>query len=131
MNSSGRVFASKVLAITVLCSCALVLGFFVLMAESGGKDSRPDVLLPLVLSIGVLAFGVRRQTIRRGTVTILVLGAATLGPSPLLLDYLISPGRGWPMVFAIPWWMGLATTLAAALLSRAAGPPADGSDPSS
>jgi hypothetical protein len=111
-SSSRKVLLAKALTLFVLSACAIVLGFFVLMAESGGKDSRPDIVLPLVLAI-VVILGVRRGTQRPVVVILLMAGSAVLGASPLLLSF-----HDWTTDFTIPWWLTLVLATGAAWLSR-------------
>jgi len=115
-TSSRRVLLAKALTLLVLSACAIVLGFFVLIAESGGKDSRPDILWPLVLAI-VVILGVRGGTKRPVVVILLMASSAALGASPLLLSF-----DDWTTNFTIPWRLTLVLATGAAWLSRAGAP---------
>jgi hypothetical protein len=127
MSASRWVLPAKVAALAVVSLCAVVLGLFVLLADSG-KDSRPDVLLPILLTIPVLALGVRRPAARPAAVAALILATLALAPAPVVLEVLFQPRRSWPLVFAIPWSVGLAAAAGAAALSRSADrPPGGGS----
>lgn len=114
MPPSRIVFAAKVLCLVVLSACLCVMGMFVLMAESGGKEPRPDLLPPLIAAMLVIAFGVRRETHSPGVVTVLLALSGMLGWAPALF-----PGPlDWPVKTGICWWTLLLTSAGAAWLSR-------------
>src|SRR5262245_28001683 len=89
------------------------------MAESGGKESRPDVHAPVVLATLVLAFGVKSVAVTRPSLTsVLCVVAAALGPAPLGLDSLVNSGKHWPVLFGGTWLVALLASIAAAFASR-------------
>lgn len=106
------------LCTAVLGGMLLFLGPFVLMAESGGKDSEPLVLVPLLLALFVLGFGVkvRGGAHADGTSLLSVLTAVSAG-APLVLSSLV-PGREWAWVFGGCWLAALGFAVVAAVVSR-------------
>jgi hypothetical protein len=87
--------------VSLLLSFAF-LGPFALLAESGGKNARPDLLLPMFITLGAIALGVRHEATRPVFVCILMLCTAALGLTPIALSFFVHYGVEWPTFLGIP-----------------------------
>ena len=123
MLRSRIVFAAQAVSLVLLAACALVLGMFAMMAESGGKESRPDLLVPLILALLVIVFGVRREARSPSAVALLLVCSAALGWAPCVVPSSVS----WPSAIGFCWWCVLLSAASASLLSwRGPGEPSPG-----
>lgn len=111
------VFVAKLVCLAVLVLCALVLGSFVLMADSGGKQSRPDIFAALVLAIVCVSM-VKRNAASQSKVSAWLAAAALLAPAPLALEIVLRGRGSWETHFAICWWLCSAASGIAARVSQ-------------
>jgi len=124
-HSDSPIGYAVIFSVGILSLCIFFGGFFVVMAESGGKDSRPDLLVAIVSSTAVVAFGPRRVAARRPwLVFCLIVAAGLLGPMPLILELFdVVRGMHWSVPFDFSWYGSLVCAVFAAIVSRTGKPP--------
>ena len=111
------VFVAKLVCLAVLVLCALVLGSFVLMADSGGKQSRPDIFAALVLAIVCVSM-VKRNAQAQRKINAWLAVTTLLAPAPLALETFFGRRASWETYSALCWLLCSAAAMITVRVSR-------------